>query len=140
MDEAYHLADRICILHKGSVVAEGSPEDLINRYGGGNTLVIRDCAETGMVRLAEEFPSCRINGSDVSLKLPDSESIEIVSRVAALLKEGPYPCRELYVKKSTLDDVFLNLTGEKLEHASPDDESIDVKVKLAVVQKLAGSR
>ena len=41
MDEAYYLADRIDIIHKGKIVAEGSPEDLINRYGGGNTLVIR---------------------------------------------------------------------------------------------------
>lgn len=140
MDEAYHLADRICILHKGQLIAEGTPEDLINRHGGGNTLVIRDCAEAGRSLIAGEFPDCRIDGSDVTLNLPDTGSIDIVSRVAAILKEGQYPCRELYVKKSTLDDVFLNLTGEKLEKEPVDSDAIDAKVKLAVVQKIAGSR
>lgn len=140
MDEAYQLADRICILHKGQVVAEGSPEDLINRYGGGNTLVIRGCSDDGILRLADEFPDCRISGSDVTIMLPDVDSIDIVSAAASVIKSGPYTCKELFVKKSTLDDVFLNLTGEKLERGSHDDESIDDKVKLAVVQKLTRSR
>lgn len=139
MDEAYHLADRICILHKGQVVAEGTPEDLINRHGGGNTLVIRECGDRAKEALVQEFPGCAAEGSDVLVKLPEADSVEIVSRVAAFLQAGKYPCRELYVRKSTLDDVFLNLTGEKLLQAG-DDGEIDAKVKLAVVQKLVGSR
>ena len=43
MDEAYHLADRICVIHRGLLVAEGTPDELIDRYGGGSTLVIREC-------------------------------------------------------------------------------------------------
>ena len=49
MDEAYHLADRICVIHRGLIVAEGTPDELIDRYGGGNTLIIRECShETRM--------------------------------------------------------------------------------------------
>lgn len=140
MDEAYHLADRICILHKGQIIAEGSPEDLINRHGGGNLLVIRGCNEAGVICLAEAFPGCNISGSDVQVKLPESDSISIVSEAASLINAGGYPCRELYVKKSTLDDVFLNLTGEKLETVPCDDGSIDDKIKMAAFQKIAGSR
>jgi ABC-2 type transport system ATP-binding protein len=140
MDEAYHLADRICVMHKGQIVAEGTPEDLINQYGGGNTLVIRGCAWEGLARLSEAYPDCLINDSDVFLKLPDSDSVGIVSQVAAILVEGRYPCKELYVKKSTLDDVFLNLTGQRLETDHLSDETIDTKVKIAVAQKITGSR
>ena len=140
MDEAYHLADRICILHKGQIIAEGSPEDLINRHGGGNLLVIRGCSEAGVICLAEAFPGCSISGRDVEVKLPESDSIGIVSDVASLIKAGGYSCKELYVKKSTLDDVFLNLTGEKLEAGPCDESLIDEKVKLAAFQKIAGPR
>ena len=116
MDEAYHLADRVCILHKGKVVAEGSPEDLINRHGCGNLLVIRGCSVEGIVHLTEEYPGCRIVGSDVLLKLSDSASIDLISKVASTLKTGGYHCKELYVQKSTLEDVFLNVTGENLDN------------------------
>ncbi|WP_424358348.1 ABC transporter ATP-binding protein [Methanocella sp. MCL-LM] len=139
LDEAYHLADRICILHKGTVIAEGTPDDLINAYGGGNILVIRGCDAPTKAALAGEFPGSVTDGSDMLIRLPEEDSIEIVWKAAALLKSGPYSCRELYVKKSTLDDVFLSLTGKQLDTGPQDIESIDDKVFQAIVGKIAGS-
>ena len=140
LDEAYCLADRICILHKGTVIAEGTPEDLINRYGGGNTLVIRGCDTGTKEALAGEFPGSVTDGSDMLIKLPEAHSIDTVWKAAALLKSGPCSCKEMYVKKSTLDDVFLSLTGEQLETGPRDAESIDAKVFQAIISKIAGSR
>lgn len=140
MDEAYHLADRICILHKGQVVAEGTPEDLVNTYGGGNTLVIRGCGADRIALLAGKLPTCRIDGSDVLVKLQAGNGVEAISEVASIIRAGNYPCEELYIRKSTLDDVFLRLTGETLRTSPGDDESIDAGIRLAVVQKIAGSR
>lgn len=71
MDEAYNLADRICVLHKGQIIAEGSPEDLINQYGGGNTLVIRECCPEVRDELIEAIPYSKIEGNNVLAKLPD---------------------------------------------------------------------
>ena len=48
MDEAYYLADRIDIINHGKIIAEGTPEDLINHYGGGNTLIIRECSSEAL--------------------------------------------------------------------------------------------
>ncbi|HMK45855.1 MAG TPA: ABC transporter ATP-binding protein [Methanocella sp.] len=140
MDEAYHLADRICILHKGRLIAEGAPEDLINRYGGGNTLVVRACDEAGISSLAQAFPNSSTSGGDMLIHLPDADSIDIVLKTASIIKAGGYPCKEMYVRKSTLDDVFLNLTGEKIENRPHNDESIDTRIQLAVVRKIAGTR
>jgi ABC-2 type transport system ATP-binding protein len=50
MDEAYQLTDRVCVMNRGHIVAEGTPEDLINRYGGGNTLVARGNAAAGPLK------------------------------------------------------------------------------------------
>ncbi len=114
MDEAYHLADRICVIHKGSLVAEGSPEDLINQYGGGNTLVIRECSADAIDPLVKSILDSRSDGNSVLAKLPEGDSIATLSKAISIIKSGSYSCKEIYVKKPTLEDVFLNLTGEKL--------------------------
>ncbi|WP_230740958.1 ABC transporter ATP-binding protein [Methanooceanicella nereidis] len=114
MDEAYYLADRVCIVNKGSIIAEGSPEDLINEYGGGNTLVIRECGSDAICRLVEEIPESNVVGRDVQVKLPKDGGMAIIAKAVSIINSGNFSCKELYVKKSTLEDVFLNLTGEKL--------------------------
>jgi ABC-2 type transport system ATP-binding protein len=115
MDEAYYLADRICILHKGRIVAEGSPEDLINRHGGGNTLVIRECSEAAKVELLRAIPASKAIGNDVQASLPDGDGMAGITAAVAIINKDKLSCKEIYIKKSTLEDVFLNLTGEALK-------------------------
>jgi ABC-2 type transport system ATP-binding protein len=114
MDEAYYLADRIDIIHKGKIVAEGSPEDLINRYGGGNTLIIRECDGEALKLLKQEMPASRQDNNDIIIKLPENDGLTIMTQAVELINNRHAACKEIYVKKSTLEDVFLNLTGEKL--------------------------
>jgi len=117
MDEAYRLADRVCIIHKGGIVAEGTPEGLINRYGGGNTLVIRECSAADEV--VKAIPGSHAEGNSVLAKLPEGDGmagggIASIADAIEAIEAGGFGCREIYVKKPTLEDVFLNLTGEKL--------------------------
>ena len=44
MEEAEYLADKIVIIHKGKIIAEGTLNDLINRYGTGTILDIKNCS------------------------------------------------------------------------------------------------
>jgi ABC-2 type transport system ATP-binding protein len=114
MDEAYYLADRIDVINHGKIIAEGTPEDLINRYGGGNTLIIRECDAPTIELLRKELPGSSEDGNDLIIKLPESDGMAIISRAVGLINGRHTACKEVYVKKSTLEDVFLNLTGEKL--------------------------
>jgi len=113
LDEAYHLADRICVIHRGSIVAEGSPDDLIDQYGGGNTLVFRDC-DGNAEELLGAIPGSRREGDDVLVKLAQDGGFDNVADIVALARAHNCRCKEVYVKKSTLDDAFLNLTGANL--------------------------
>jgi len=113
MDEAYYLADRVDIIHRGKIVAEGTPEDLINQYGGGNTLIIRECSPEAKAQLLREIPASRAEGADILASL-NGDGMASITKAVSILNAGAAPCKELYVKKSTLEDVFLNLTGEKL--------------------------
>ena len=114
MDEAYYLADRIDVIHKGKIIADGSPEDLINQHGGGNTLIIRECNTAARDRLLREIPDSRASGNDVLASLPQNDGVAAIMKAVSAINEGGLACKEIYVKKSTLEDVFLNLTGEKL--------------------------
>jgi ABC-2 type transport system ATP-binding protein len=67
-----------------------------------------------MELLAKEMPSSMREGRDIIIKLPENDGIAIMSRAVELINDRHAACKELYVKKSTLEDVFLNLTGEKL--------------------------
>ncbi len=114
MDEAYHLADRVCVLHKGRIVAEGGPEDLINRHGGGNTLIIRGGSPEAIKELVMSIPGCNVEGDDVSVRLREADGMATMSKAVSIIDHGGFYCKEIYVKKPTLEDVFLNLTGEFL--------------------------
>lgn len=114
MDEAYYLADKICVLHNGQIIAEGTSEDLINRYGGGNTLIIRGCSPKVIDELINTIPNSTVEGNNVLAKLPEGDAARSISAAASIINSGELTCEEIYVKKSTLEDVFLNLTGEKL--------------------------
>jgi ABC-2 type transport system ATP-binding protein len=114
MDEAYYLADRICIIHKGKIIAEGTPEDLINKYGGGNTLIIRECSPEALEHLARDMPGSKIMGNDLQAPLPQGNGMESIIKAVSVINGDKLSCKEIYVKKSSLEDVFLNLTGEAL--------------------------
>jgi ABC-2 type transport system ATP-binding protein len=114
MDEAYQLADYVCILHKGRVVAEGPPEEVINRYGGDSTLVIRECCEDALESLSRAIPDSRAEGNTILARVPGCDSMAAVEKAISVLSVGNFTCKELFIKKPTLDDVFINLTGEKL--------------------------
>ena len=114
MDEAYYLADRVDVIHKGKIIADGTPEDLINQYGGGNTLVVRECNSAAREKLLREIPDSRAAGNDVLAPLPNGNGVHSIMKAVSVINEGGLACKEIYVKKSTLEDVFLNLTGEAL--------------------------
>ncbi|WP_411721846.1 ABC transporter ATP-binding protein [Mycetocola sp.] len=111
MDEAEQLCDRLVVIDKGAIMAEGSPASLIRRYSSREVLEVR----FGSDRNAEA--SARLDGiGDRVDVLPDriliySDNGEAaLSRIAGL---GLHPITSL-VRRSSLEDVFLRLTGRSL--------------------------
>ncbi len=114
MEEAQNLADRVCILHNGQIIAEGTSEDLISRYGGDKMLIIRKCSEKAKNELIKTIQEYTIDGDNILVKLSGEDDMKIISKAASIIDTGKSTCEELYIKKSTLEDVFLNLTGDNL--------------------------
>jgi ABC-2 type transport system ATP-binding protein len=94
-------------------VVEGTPEDLINSYGGGNTLIIRGCKDTTQKLLLERFPEGQLEKDDILISILGNDGFTKIAKAVEVIRETGSPCKELYVHKATLEDVFLKLTGEE---------------------------
>jgi lipooligosaccharide transport system ATP-binding protein len=112
MDEAEQLCDRLVVMDKGRIAAEGAPRDLIARYSTREVLELRfdiDAAVDGLVdRLDGLADRVEVLPDRVLLYTHDGEKA-----LAGVHDHGIQPESAL-VRRSTLEDVFLRLTGRTL--------------------------
>ncbi len=111
MDEAEQLCDRLVVMDKAKIVAEGSPRQLIDRYATREVTELRfpvgvqetlDGQLDGLGERIEHLPDRLLVYSD------DGEAV-----VAAAHERGLHP-ETVLVRRSSLEDVFLRLTGRSL--------------------------
>jgi len=107
MEEAQALAKRIGVIVKGKIVALGTPEDLMEKFGGKKMMIFKGGGERVFAALKTSFNDLTLDGSNVSL--PFSFTAEIQEALSLLSKYG-ISC-EMEEKTPNMEDVFLNLTG-----------------------------
>ncbi len=111
MDEAEQLCDRLVVMDRGRIVAEGSPRELIRRY------VEREVVELRFPAEAEDGIPERLQGVGKRLEvLADRILIgtdDGDATLEAVHARGVRP-ESVLVRRSTLEDVFLTLTGRTL--------------------------
>jgi ABC-2 type transport system ATP-binding protein len=110
LDEADQLADRIAVLDKGRVVAEGTPSELKRRIPRGHVLLRFAAPED--VKVAERVLGVTgAEGGGLSLRVPSDGSIPALRRVVDGLDEAGIEGAELSIHTPDLDDVFFAVTG-----------------------------
>jgi lipooligosaccharide transport system ATP-binding protein len=111
MDEAEQLCDRLVVVDKGRIMAEGTPAELIRRYSSREVLEVRFGSDRNS-EVAE-----RLTGiGDRMEVLPDRILVYSGNGEAELVRiteAGLHPITSL-VRRSSLEDVFLRLTGRSL--------------------------
>jgi ABC-type multidrug transport system ATPase subunit len=114
VDEVESLCDGAAFLHRGKVVAEGTPEDLISRVEGVRRIVatLRNPVEYGSI--AEVGGVERVVPEGRDLILHCEERVGIVADVVAGIVRSGGDIVNLSVQKPNLEDVFVQLTGEAL--------------------------
>jgi len=111
MDEAEQLCDRLVVMDGGKIVAEGSPQELITQYATKEVLEMR----FGRGRNADYESDVQSVGDRVEV-LPDRLLVYVAdgeSALAELRRREVIPDSAL-VRRSSLEDVFLRLTGRTL--------------------------
>ena len=111
MDEAEQLCDRLVVVDKGAIMAEGTPADLIRRYSSREVLEVRFGSDRNS-EVAERLAGI----GDRMEVLPDRILVYSDNGEAELVRitdAGFRPITSL-VRRSSLEDVFLRLTGRSL--------------------------
>ena len=115
MDEAEQLCDRLVVMDKARIVAEGSPRQLIEEYVTREVLELRFNREEGETDDSKHLD--QFDGLAERLEqLPDRVLVYTAdgdATAAAAFERGLRPASVL-VRRSTLEDVFLRLTGRSL--------------------------
>ena len=111
MDEAEQLCDRLIVMDKGEIMAEGAPAELIKQYSSKEVVEVRFGADRNEV-IAKELEGM---GDRIEV-LPDRILIyteQGEALLAKIIESGKNPITSL-VRRSSLEDVFLRLTGRTL--------------------------
>lgn len=122
LEEADALADRIGIITHGKLAIEGTPAEL-KRQLGSDVIVARVDGDAQDAKRAvesiEAIEAVDIYDEEVSIRVANGAGF--ISAVALALNESSIRVRELTLRTPTLDDVFLRVTGGRLQQ----DEAVD---------------
>ncbi|MBD0339098.1 MAG: ABC transporter ATP-binding protein [Thermoleophilia bacterium] len=111
MDEAEQLCDRLVVMDRGRIVAEGSPRDLIARHVEREVVELRFAAGTqdgAVARLAGVGDRIEELADRILIGTADGDAT-----LAAAQDRGVEP-ESVLIRRSTLEDVFLSITGRTL--------------------------
>ncbi|MCI0679412.1 MAG: ABC transporter ATP-binding protein [Actinobacteria bacterium] len=111
MDEAEQLCDRLVVMDRGGIVAEGSPRSLITKYATREVVELRfrdEVKDAAVLQLDGIAERSEVLADRVLLYTDDAEST-----THAMTTRGVHP-EQVLVRRSTLEDVFLLLTGRRL--------------------------
>ena len=121
LEEADHLADDIVVIDKGRVIAAGTPTQLKDQAGAASVvLTLTHAADLG--RAVELIRSCspELHVEEASRRITaQADGLADMTRIGNLVESSGIPVDDLGLKRPSLDDVFLHLTGHRAE--STDD-------------------
>jgi ABC transporter DrrB family efflux protein len=131
LEEADQLADEIAVIDHGRVIAEGTGNELKDRVGGQilevelSDVAQRDEAEAALLRVGCGEPEPDERPNRLTLPAP-REGLVLVEEAAAELRRAGIGVSDMGLRRPTLDDVFLQLTGGPAsENGKPPEAVLD---------------
>jgi ABC-2 type transport system ATP-binding protein len=120
LEEADQLADRIAVLDRGRIVAEGTSAELKRRIPGGHVeLQFPDVA--ALDAASSRLRAAVVDPQGLSLQVPNDGSLEALRRLIDELDRSQLAVDGLAVHRPDLDDVFLTLTGRPAATTTESD-------------------
>jgi ABC-2 type transport system ATP-binding protein len=125
LEEADQLADRICVMDAGRAIAEGTPESLKSGVGGDRIdVVVRSAGElTAAARIVGRVCGADpdVDGESRKVSAPATDRVAVLTQTARALSDAGVKVEDIGVRRPTLDDVFLRLTGHR---AGEEEEEV----------------
>jgi ABC-2 type transport system ATP-binding protein len=112
MEEAELLADSVAIISRGSIVAMGSPEELIERNANYLALTLQSVDEKVFEIVGKTgFEPVRANHNNIKVRVKHPDDVQ---KILTAIKDAGASFLSLDVRKPNLEEVFLKLTGSAL--------------------------
>jgi ABC-2 type transport system ATP-binding protein len=115
LEEADRLANRIAVIDRGAMIAEGTPDALKQRVGG-DVLEVRPTRASDLDRLVGLLAGLGsgqplTDVRDQRVTLPTAEHVETLLAAARRIQDAGVDVADIAIRRPSLDDVFLNLTS-----------------------------
>src|SRR6266700_491481 len=110
LDEADQLADRVAVLDRGRIVAEGTPAELKSRITGGH-VKLHFAGSDALRAAVSMIPNATPDDDQLILQVPGDSSIASLRRVLDELDDARITVEHLSIHTPDLDDVFFTVTG-----------------------------
>ena len=115
MEEAERLCDRVAIIDHGRIIDIGTPDELIARHAPERTVVVAtpDASVAERFRTIPQVDSVTARDGRVTIQ---GRGEDFVTRVIACIAEHRIPVTDFSTERSTLEDVFLTVTGHSIRN------------------------
>ncbi|MFE7846676.1 ATP-binding cassette domain-containing protein [Microbacterium sp. NPDC057407] len=123
LEEADRLADRIGIIDRGRIVAEGTPSSLKRSVGTDLVLAAMRSPAPELADRLRALPGVdRVDVHDTGLTIAAQDGSKVVGPVAVVLHEAGVDVEELTLRTASLDDVFLEVTGTRFASDAEEEK------------------
>ncbi|WDV53522.1 ATP-binding cassette domain-containing protein [Streptomyces coeruleorubidus] len=113
LEEADQLADRISVVDAGRVIAEGTADELKAQTGGDRIdVVLREAGQLGAAVALLPLAGVTVDTDRRLLSAPVTDRMEALAGVVRALQEAGIEAEDVALRRPTLDEVFLHLTGD----------------------------
>ena len=127
LEEADHLAHRVGIIDRGRLAIQGTPADL--KHSRGSDLIVARIAgeiDGAAAAALQSLPTVEaVDAHDSELTVSTGNGAALISAVALKLNELGITVQELTLRTPTLDDVFLQVTGNRFRQDAADPGVLD---------------
>ncbi|MFL1901375.1 ATP-binding cassette domain-containing protein [Streptomyces tauricus] len=125
LEEADKLASHITVIDQGRAIADDTPDGLKNRVGGDRIeVVVAERADVAravkvVARVSDGEPES--DETELRVHAPVSDRVAALTEVARTLQDEGVRVEDIGLRRPSLDDVFLRLTGHRTDAAADDD-------------------